>query len=632
MRSRVLRRPSSTTGRAPCRRTGAPRSLWVATAALIALATVVVPARPAEAAGMTTHSWMAVTAIDQVADANLRTLLQQHVEQVRAGATLPDIGYVGSNTYGEEMHWQRYIDAYAERIRTQPGCTDLTDPDGPCAEMVAHLMGVAAHGMGDEVWDWLFEPYGPDLDEYYTNPAVSFFNESGAESQMDVVAVGRFGAPRPTMPPIPALPLVLGAFSDVGRGDVTSSQFDIAAAPALVWDVENSWVPTYLASIEAAMPWMAANMVTAPGGVDFAATAIAGYWGDLWVGLRGGSPTSSVSITYPASDQQGIPATGWERAFQPGSSRGRGGARNRITAVLTTARPYQTPGGPSVSNQLPVGTMTITERDTATPIALMAGYPRSVPYGADSGEHLIDVQPAHDLAPCTWYRVDVGATTPVADAHGGTVAAHHWDFRTDDGSGGPCETAAITGKVTGPSGEGVADVSVLAYEAHDGFAPTALVTTAPDGTYTLPDLPDGAYRLYFRATDTSLAPQWAGGVAGRWAGPARVVPGGPESVDAHLVVVGAVTGTIHTSTGTPVVGATVWAVSPHDTWVPTGWTTTGGDGRFSFVGLPPETYRFVAAAPGGPATWYAGASSRATATPVTVSTTAVDLTLTLTTP
>ena len=71
MRSRVLRRPSSTTGRAPCRRTGAPRSLWVATAALIALATVVVPARPAEAAGMTTHSWMAVTAIDQVADANL---------------------------------------------------------------------------------------------------------------------------------------------------------------------------------------------------------------------------------------------------------------------------------------------------------------------------------------------------------------------------------------------------------------------------------------------------------------------------------------------------------------------------------------------------------------------------------
>ena len=123
----------------------------------------------AGASGVTTHSWMATDAIALVGDPQLRALLEANVDQVAAGAHFPDSGYANSaanppvdNTYGEEAHWPRFSYAYLDQIRDDPACGDLTDPDGPCAARIAHVLGSMAHGMGDEVWDWLFEPNAPD--------------------------------------------------------------------------------------------------------------------------------------------------------------------------------------------------------------------------------------------------------------------------------------------------------------------------------------------------------------------------------------------------------------------------------------------------------------------------------------
>lgn len=389
-------------------------------------------AAPADAAGITTHGWMAVEAIDRVSDPALKALLQAHREQVRAGASFPDVGYVGTNTYGEEAHWQRFVDAYVGLIMALPTCGDITDPEGPCADLVAHAFGVAAHGMGDEVWDWLFEPNGPDRNEYWTNPDVPTANEGGAETQMDLVAIGRYGVPRPVTPPLPDVPMLLTAFQNSGLSGVTASQFDLVPYLPMLWDAEQGWATDHLADVEVAMPWMAANMVTAPGGVDFAATAIAGYWSTLWGRIRGDQPQTSVSITYPAPNQHAIPASGWDRAsFQPGSARGRGGAQNRIAAVLTSSRPYvPAGGGAAVPAELPADTMTITDVAAGTPVALKPGFPRSVPYGGDAGQHVIDVQPAENLATCTWYRVDVGVDAPLTDNRGQAIAPYSWSFRT----------------------------------------------------------------------------------------------------------------------------------------------------------------------------------------------------------
>src|SRR3569832_1245369 len=147
------------------RRRGGP---LVATGmATLLLATGVGTAPPAGAAGETTHAWMSRTAVEQVEDADLKALLEAHPDLLRSGTFYPDAGYYSPNTFGEEAHWQRYHDALAARIRDRDDCPDLTDPDGPCAPLIAFLMGAIAHGMGDEVWDWLFEPYVADLEEYY---------------------------------------------------------------------------------------------------------------------------------------------------------------------------------------------------------------------------------------------------------------------------------------------------------------------------------------------------------------------------------------------------------------------------------------------------------------------------------
>ena len=47
----------------------------------------------AHAAGIVTHAWMALEAIDRVQPPALRQLLDAHRDQVRAGAEFPDGGY-----------------------------------------------------------------------------------------------------------------------------------------------------------------------------------------------------------------------------------------------------------------------------------------------------------------------------------------------------------------------------------------------------------------------------------------------------------------------------------------------------------------------------------------------------------
>jgi hypothetical protein len=212
----------------------------------------------------------------------------------------------------------------------------------------------------------------------------------------------------------------------------------------LIRDVEGDVAATYAPQVEEAMPWTSANMVTAPGGVEWAAVAIAGVYENLWGRLLGDQPATEVSITYPAPGQEGIPATGWEASFGPGSHEGRGPATNRIAAVLTYARPYVplAPGPGSVPQQLPAGSMVLTVAETGAVVPLQPGYPRSVPYGADAGEHMIALQPAADLSPCTTYRVAV--TGALVDANLEPVVPTSWTFTTDGCPDPPPTTTTTT--------------------------------------------------------------------------------------------------------------------------------------------------------------------------------------------
>ena len=598
------RRPRPDTGRGH-RRAIARRQVRLAclfTAVTVATA-LLAPSPSAEAAGITTHGWMAVEAIDYVTEPGLANLLRAHEDQVRAGAMFPDLGYFGTNTYGEEAHWQRFVDAYIDLIAARDDCgPDLTDPDAPCADMIAHAFGVAGHGMGDEVWDWLFEPNGPDRNEYYVN-GLPTANEGGAETQMDLVAVAVHGVPRPVMPPLPDADALLQVFEDSGFEGVTAAQFELVPHMSAVWDLETQWAIDHLAGVQAAMPWMSANMVTAPGGVNFAARAIAGYWGSMWGRLNGAQPPTTVSVTYPATGQVDVPSSGWVRSYQPGSSRGRGGAQTRITAVLTHSRPYApATGGPGVPAQMAPGTMTITDVASGEVLPVLAGFPRSVPYGGDAGQHLIDVHPARDLDRCSWYEVGVGVTAAVTDARGQAVTPYRWRFRTECGP----QHHTIHGTVTDPSTMPVAGAAVLAYRPGDGFTPTAGVVTGADGTWELTDLPAGSYGLVVvPPAGSDLGTAWLAGPLHSTAGGPVEVPGRSLRVDAVLARSYPVTGRVTDRWGVGKAGIEVLAFGPHDTWVPSGRTTTLPGGQFRLTNLTPGPYRIAfRATPAAPLQWY----------------------------
>ena len=413
-------------------------SMVVSLVAALALAL----APQAGASGVTTHSWMATDAIALVDDPQLRALLEAHVDQVSAGAHFPDSGYANSaadppidTTYGEEAHWPRFSYAYLDQIRDDPDCGDLTDPDGPCAARIAHVLGAMAHGMGDEVWDWLFEPNAPDRGESYVPPGLAIygFGTGGLELQLDMIAIGDHGRlTTPNLPSWPAQGDLLSVFHGIGRTDIVGQDLlNGDRSMRVVRNGERLFTGFFHDKITENMPWTAAHLITAPGGIRFAATAIAAAYESMWGRLLGDQPPTEVSITYPADGQQDVPRTGWDRAsFQPGSSPDRGGAETRIAAVLSGSLPYRplvsSPG--TIPSELPPGAMTLTEADTGTPVPLRAGYPRIVPYNPEAGEHTIAIQPDGNLAACTRYRVSV--TDQLIDGAGEPVVPYSWTFRT----------------------------------------------------------------------------------------------------------------------------------------------------------------------------------------------------------
>ncbi len=403
-----------------------------------ALTVGTIAAPPARAAGIVTHAWMALDGISWARDIDLKVLLLVNAEQVRAGAEFPDGGYwtralgIPGGDYGEEAHWQRFVDAYAAQISGDPNCVDLADPFGPCAPMIAHMMGVAAHGYGDEVFDWLFEPSAPGHleDEYLPTEWQGIVGSGGIEAQMDMVAIARHrGITGPT-PPIPDTDKIVAAFASVGRTDIAANALPIGeqfleAERA----VETDWASRHVAGVEWHMPWAAANLHNAPGGVVFAAQAIGAHYDWRWDRLNRRAARTEVAITSPLPSQRTVPYAGWTGSISPGSHDGNTGSANRIAAVLSSALPYRArAGGGPFPDELPPGAMRVRDVTTDLVIAPRTGYPRAVPYGAESGTHTIAFQPATDLRPCRWYQVEI--TDALLDAHGAPVVPTAWRFRT----------------------------------------------------------------------------------------------------------------------------------------------------------------------------------------------------------
>jgi hypothetical protein len=398
----------------------------VATAIALTLAL----AGEAGAAGMTTHAWMAEAAGAYVRDDRLQALMQRERDALLSGAAYPDAGYAAGSfpggDFGEVSHWERFVNAHVQTLRRR--CAPV--PAEACPKEVAHLLGAAAHGMGDELWDWLFEPAMHDHGESPEHPVAKqpgfaeLFRATPAglintsEYVMDVVAIRDHGRLLWGLTPPPADGL-LETYAALGRRDVTRQGLLAGhAIVSLALAAERSSIAADYDRVRTTMPWSTEHMDDASGGVRPAARAIAGYLDSVWRKLHEDAhPRPVVVGVHPEPDEEGVPAV-WQPAQTAPGPRG-GGAERRILATLSNA----------------IDPATVTPESfrlldaQGDPVPLLDGWPKPGPYGAGDGTHTFMLYPAGDLAPCSTYTAEV---TPALRDHAGAKLArpHRWSFTT----------------------------------------------------------------------------------------------------------------------------------------------------------------------------------------------------------
>lgn len=337
---------------------------------------------PAFAAGMTTHAMMGDAARFKLPPGHpLIEVLENHRNALIAGAMFPDGGYFtgfGFETdrdLAETAHWGGFTNALAE-VAHEQGCGNIADDaweqipglggtidwvadelsreavaiplrsgDG-CGDLVAFLMGVAAHGIGDEVWDALFEPtvyqrgeqsvsspaytadaYPPGADpsvgeairqvigdEPFQQLAsgVSAASVNGVEYAMDVVAIrDQFAweeVPALVFPPIGS---IVAAFNKMNKAHDEFAVVRAAYGGRLIVAAERVGAALDYNRVREQMPYAVQNYLAGSGGIQDVAQYAAGYYEHLWQKVVKGpmdSPKPFVVGMHPRAGETGLPA------------------------------------------------------------------------------------------------------------------------------------------------------------------------------------------------------------------------------------------------------------------------------------------------------------------------------------
>lgn len=341
-------------------------------------------AGPLSAAGMTAHSMMADAARFKLpAGHPLIGLLEAHRPALIAGAMFPDGGYftgVGFETdrdLAETSHWGAFTNALAE-VAHEKGCGDqLSDGDAwdalpvlggtvdwvadelareavavplrigdSCGYLVAFAMGVAAHGMGDEVWDALFEPsvyqrgeqaasspaftldaYPPGADPSVGNAvrevvgdeafamlsdAVSAGSVNGVEYAMDVIAIrDKFAWEEVPALVFPPMGDIVAAFSKVDKNYDELAVQRAALGGRLLVAAERAGAAADYVRVREQMPFAVHNYLSGSGGVEDTAQYVSGYYEHLYQKVVMGpddSPRPFVVGMHPRAGERNLPA------------------------------------------------------------------------------------------------------------------------------------------------------------------------------------------------------------------------------------------------------------------------------------------------------------------------------------
>jgi hypothetical protein len=272
-------------------------------------AAVVAAPRLAAGNGGNSHTWITFHAIDHLPDGHLKELLSRPEMRTMLvnGAVFPDGGYVVDDDYGEMSHWEPFVEAYIRWIRDTQ---DHPFNQGEAGEHVAFLMGLASHGMADQVFDSTF------MDAARIHDAAGWSEEllDSFDTATDVILVAETGVNYlDTLPWVPAddlSALYADAFGyEVSPGVLDSTQ-ELLHRFVLNYAVSSAADPADVMRYTEQYPWAAANLMepSVVGSPPCEGEVVADYLLAIWDRLHEVSGTQNhVIATYPRDGAAGHP-------------------------------------------------------------------------------------------------------------------------------------------------------------------------------------------------------------------------------------------------------------------------------------------------------------------------------------
>ena len=240
-------------------------------------------ATPSFGNGQSTHLWITEHALSHLPSGELHDLLAREDlrPMLRNGTMFPDGGYAVGDDYGEIAHWESFQQVYMNWIGDQYQ-SPYTDEGG---RHLAFFMGMASHGMADQVFDSLFmersklyDNWGDGLlDSLDTASDVLFVHETGVQIPPDV-----------WMPD----ELFTGFFESASGHSVDVNTMGLGQAllgTAVTWVGNVSKDPAQVDAFSAQYPWASEHLfdVETPGSPPCEGAIVALYWQSLWAGLSG---------------------------------------------------------------------------------------------------------------------------------------------------------------------------------------------------------------------------------------------------------------------------------------------------------------------------------------------------------
>ncbi len=260
--------------------------------------------QPAHSNGQTTHLWITEHALEHLPEGELKQLLTREdvSDALRTGTMFPDGGYAYQPQllYGEHAHWEPFQARYIDWIRANEPAP-FTDEG---AKHVAFLMGLASHGMADQIFDSLYMERSRHWDaDHGWSGDVSF------DEATDVVWAGLTGAqpvPEAWIPHDALVSLFSAHGAPIDADSLDDAQGRLGIAVNFVGLAGQN--PDAVDDYAAEYPWGSAHLDDrdVPGSPRCEGEIVALYWADVYDRVVQGQTTDQlVMATLPRDGQMG---------------------------------------------------------------------------------------------------------------------------------------------------------------------------------------------------------------------------------------------------------------------------------------------------------------------------------------